>query len=219
MRRIIHVTISLIFVLSAASLYGQVVKRPRTQTFGGAAQAPVSRAQTTKTNEIAFDINLGSVHSRQLKGRSDLPTFSIIEWSGLSNGLPKGASITTVAEQGKPEIPYLILTIAIPANATAFEPFIAGEKTSTLTQTYLPPRPYQANDTTLELRYEPSRYKAPVTTKVNVGPPARFRSLRMIGLRIPLADFDAQTGTVKARTKFRAGIRYTLPRESKGIAA
>ena len=140
MRRIIRVAFSILLVLSAASLYGQVVKRPRTQTFGVAAPAAVARAQSARTNEIAFDIDLGIVHSRKLKGRTDLPTFSTINWSG-SNALPKGVSITTVAEQGMPEIPYLILTIAIPANATDFEPFVSGEKTSTLTQTYLPPRP------------------------------------------------------------------------------
>lgn len=201
MRKILGFVLLVVF---AGELYAQ----PRhISTFGGSAAAPIRQAASQSANEIAFDVDLGMAFVKLLKPAAGLPQFSTVEWT--SRNLPSGASIMPVARPGMPEIPYLVLTVAIPAGAEHFEPFMSGEKTSSLTNINLAPRPYQVNDTSLELRYDAGIYRLKERHQLSLSAPVRFRSLRMLGLRIPLVEFDPKTAEAKVKTKFHCGIRFT----------
>ena len=115
----------------------------KTKVFGSASSPIVKQSTFESKNrtEIRFDVTLGEPISTKvnvpIKNASGL-TFNRMSWSEIMlNDLPKGASISMIAEEGKPLIPYLILPIAVPFDVMNITPSLSNTDKKTIANTYL----------------------------------------------------------------------------------
>ncbi len=188
----------------------------------GASSSPIVKQSTLESKnrtEIRFDVTLGE----PIPNKVNLPienagglTFNRMSWSEVMlNDLPKGASISMIAEEGKPLIPYLILPIAVPFDASNITPTVSNIDKKTFTNSYLLPREKRINDTTYSLEYNKSVYSNFRDKAIELSPAMTFRTMRFVVLRIPLVEFDASSGKIIAKKRFRAGISFS--RSSNGI--
>jgi hypothetical protein len=172
-----------------------------------------STSERAGRTEIAFDITLGDAYKKPLKAKVENASeknFNRIGWLGFHpKALPPAVSILDVGSPGTPGIPYLIIPVAIPLEATNFNSFIKTSAQKELKDIFFYPRPIRINDSTESLRYEQAVYEKKETSKGTLlGTPQQFRTLRFVTLRIPLAEFNAKAGIATVKTKLHCGITF-----------
>lgn len=188
----------------------------------GIVSSPIVKQSTVESKnrtEIRFDVTLGEPIpikvSIPIENANGL-TFNRMSWSEtMLKELPKGASITMIGKEGEPLVPYLILPVAVPFDATNITPSLSNTDKKTISNTYLLPREKRINDTTYSLAFNKAVYGSFRDKVIDLSSPMTFRTLRFVVLRIPLVEFDASSGRVLAKRKFTTAISFT--RSPNGI--
>jgi hypothetical protein len=186
----------------------------KVKVFG--SRTPIIKQSTIESKsktEIVFDVNLGE----PLPLKVSLPvvnangiTFNRISWSEARiNDLPQGVSIVLSGKTGEPMIPYLIIPVAVPLDGTSFVPLLSSVSKKNLSSTYLLPQERRINDSTYSLEYDKLKYLSYRDKAIEVTAPMTFRTMRFVVLRVPLVEYDAITGKVVAKKRFRTGISFT----------
>ncbi len=171
----------------------------------------VRSSVTASSGNISIVANLGPVISQPFTGEitgAQASTFSTLSWVRLHpESLPQGCELRMISAPGKPEIPTLLVTVAIPASASGFRTNVKGNATQRFTNTYLPPGVKRNGDTVRRI-FDRSIYEQPSTSRIIVTKPLRFRRLRFITVQIPLAEYS--NGTVTVKTAFDCALSFSV---------
>ncbi len=188
-------------------------KKYPTKIFGSGVSHGLLTSHTTITGnkgKITFDIEMGEPTFSKSKEKvvgADDRQFGKLSWSNLNiEKLPTGVSFTNIGKAGEPEIPALAITIAIPEGASNFVPILQQTSSGSLTSTFLLPR----SDTKGERFYSQNNYRAVSPSSPILSGSAKIRTMRIVALTIPLVEFNAASGTAKAKKKFTCGIFFDL---------
>jgi hypothetical protein len=189
--------------------------QPHVKKFGGQRNDLFKQSTTERAGrtEISFDITLGDAYKKSLKVNIENASgkkFNRIGWFGFHpKALPPAVSFVDVGSPGAAGIPYLIIPVGIPLEATNFTPFLKTSAQKEIKNIFLYPRPIRINDSTESLRYEQTAYEKKANLKgALLSAPLQFRTLRFVTLRIPLAEFNAKTGVATVKTKLHCGITF-----------
>lgn len=188
-------------------------KKITSTIFGSSSNGFLKHHTSISLNQakISFDIDLGepiiSQSKQTLKGAQP-KQFKEVSWSQLIiDQLPSGVIYTSLGKPGEPEIPALSITISVPEGATGITPFITGANSIKFNGISLLPKP----DSKGERGYSLKEYFPQISSLPILSPAARIRTMRIVSLTIPLAEFSAENSTVNVKKKFTCGVSFALP--------
>ena len=200
-------------VIFAKPVVRPLRKKLPTKIFGVSHAHELLKYHTTTSGnktKIVFDIELGEPLFKKSKVvviGSDGKQFGNPFWGNLNmDKLPSGVSYSTTGKTGEPEIPSLSVMIAIPENAGNITPFIQQNTFAVFTNAFLLPKP----DVKKQRSYSAKIYRSPQSSSVLLSPSAKIRTMRIVSLTIPLVEFTASSGTIKAKKKFSCGITFDV---------
>ncbi len=189
-------------------------KKIPVKVFGSTTASGFLKYQTTTSGnktKISFDIELGEplfVKSKDNVADAGGKQFGELAWSNLVlDKLPNGIAYSTIAKSGEPEIPAISVMIAVPEDAVNISPFVQRTDTKSLTNVFLLPK---ADSKSLRT-YLPKNYLSSLNITPLLSAPAKIRTMRLVSLTIPLAEFNASNGSVKAKKKFSCGVTFDIP--------
>ncbi len=173
--------------------------------------------KTTSTNgttKILFDIDLGNpsfqpVDVKNIRNANG-KAFSIIEWQKLNaKALPSAISVTGSGKAGAPDIPCIVIPIAIPLGVKDLSLVLDNVDETSYSNTFLVPCPKDINDSVTEIVYDPFLYTSASSFAPKLSEQFTMRTMRMVVLTIPLVTYEAQAGKITAKTHFRGGVSFT----------
>ncbi len=185
-----------------------------TKVFGNPSNSDILKHQTVTTGnktKISFDIELGEpifVKSTDNVVGAEGKQFGMLNWSNFHiDKLPSGVNYLTIGKPGEPEIPSISITIAVPEGAENITPYLQQRSTKSLTNIFLLPKA----DSKSVRTYSPKNYLSPSNETPVLSAPAKIRTMRLVSLTVPLAEFGASNGTIKAKNKISCGVTFDLP--------
>ncbi len=196
--------------------HGFVAKQqPRIHFIGASSQKPISVHSTISASKgtISISATLGEVIPQKFTSAvaGEKKQFSQLSWVGLhSEKLPQGMIFRLVGDSGKPEIPSIVVTCAVPETAKNFRATITERTQKNISSIFLPPAPPIVNSTFGARTFDESRYVSSLPgDQPIVSRPIRFRKLRLVSVTIPLAEYRKNFSVI-AKTKFRCELSFDL---------
>ncbi|MFI5263976.1 MAG: C25 family cysteine peptidase, partial [Candidatus Kapaibacterium sp.] len=188
-------------------------KKIPTRVFGSAHPHHLLTSRTTTKGSkttITFDIDLGEpffTKSNTILKGSEGKQFGEISWSNVAiDKLQPGVSYMLSGKAGEPEIPMLSVTIAIPEGAANITPFLGQVAGASFASSFLLPKA----DAKSERVFSSATYKSSVRSEPVLSSPVKIRTMRILSLSVPLAEFNVSNGSVRAKKKFNCGITFDL---------
>ncbi len=166
---------------------------------------------TSNKGKIVIDGNLGEAHSNlstEQVGNAEGVQFSSLSWPSVGdNTLPCGVVMRTTGEPGKPEIPALVITCAIPESAKNFSSQFIKTSYSDLKSVLLLPNAVNKTEGITERRFDRSNYSGMMTAPV-ISKALQFRRIRFITVTIPLAQYSNDLSILKAKNAFTCELSF-----------
>jgi hypothetical protein len=204
----------------------QAEKKPVVRTIAPGTKVKVldlRSKQEGSRGTFTLDVDLGSMYVEAAKQRvvgGEAIQFDEINWSRLTQqGLPNGASILPMGQAGQPEVPYLVVALALPAGAADVKVERSIKRQSSHRDISLLPAPRRLNDTTSVREYDHASYTAPLTQRIETKGPMRMRQLTMVHVQVPLMEYDAADRTARVSESFALNVSYTAPGTAAGTRA
>ena len=113
----------------------------------------------------------------------------------------------SLGKPDEPEIPALAFTVAIPEGAANIAAFTEHTVWASLKNIFLLPK----GDAKGERKFSPLVYKSYKPYRSYMSAPAKIRTMNIVSVTVPLADFSSEMSTIQAKKKFTCGITFTLP--------
>lgn len=129
--------------------------------------------------------------------------------SFVSKQLPSGAHIQHVGEPGQPELPYLSFAVAVPDRATDVIVRSNVRASNQLRGVVLQPAPSADGERTMGQTYFERQ-----SPTIKTSPVGTFRQLRLLHVRVPLADYDPATKVARIDEKLDLLISFAVPQSS-----
>lgn len=164
-------------------------------------QNPVVKIISSNSNKTILEINISGVMIEEISTKT-----SIFQQVGFMSD-----KFTT--EEGKPEVPYISKTLAIPNDASISYEIIEASGIEIIKNILLPPARKSWVEGSLEPEYLISEniYKSAISfpeEKVGIGEPVIFRDFRISRISIFPAQYNSQTKELRVIKKLKIQINY-----------